>query len=188
MSDAPTAQLVAEHDRILVLLQVIDCLADLAEGAEPPVEAMAQALDLVRRYADELHHGKEEQQLFPRLEQAGMPVDFGPVACMRHEHEEGRACVAAMQEALEALRSGQEGAGLAYSRSSRAYTQLLRDHIAKENQVLFPMAERMLEPGVKAELLRAFAAVEAEEVGAEEVQRLVQRLDALAEAYLGTRA
>jgi hemerythrin-like domain-containing protein len=183
--EMPTAQLVAEHDRILVLLEVIQRLAELAEEPAPPLKHMAQAIELVRGYADDLHHGKEEQLLFPRLEEAGMPPGGGPVACMRHEHEEGRAAVAMMDQALDELEAGQDGAGTSFARAAAAYVGLLRSHIDKENQVLFPMAEQMLSHEVKVELLRSFEAVEEHDVGEAELANMVKTLEALASEYLG---
>jgi len=50
--------------------------------------------------------------------------------------------------------------------TARRYVGLLRDHIEKENALLFPLADAVLEPRAQAELLREFATVEAE-LGAE---------------------
>jgi hemerythrin-like domain-containing protein len=184
-SSTPTAQLVAEHDRILCMLDVLDRLAGLATEAAPPLEAMAQAVEWIRRYADALHHGKEEDLLFPRMEAAGLPPNAGPTACMRHEHVQGRLAVAHMGSAVEALRNGKPDAGAAFARAAGTYTSLLRTHIQKENEILFPMAERMLAPDAKAELLKAFEEVEGEAIGQDEVARLVALQESLAAERLG---
>ncbi|RMG12880.1 MAG: hemerythrin [Planctomycetota bacterium] len=184
----PTSELVAEHDNILTLLGVVERLAELAEEPTPPLDDMAAAIDLIRRYADALHHGKEEQLLFPRLEEAGLPPGGGPVACMRHEHEEGRGYVAAMDDALSELRAGTEGAGASFARAALAYVHLLRAHIEKENCVLFPLAEEMLSAETKEELCARFADVEEHDVGREAVKELLATLHRLAEAHaLGAR-
>ena len=107
------------------------------------------------------------------------------MACMRHEHEEGRAAVASMDAALDGIKAGREGAGTEFAQAAGAYTMLLRNHIAKENQILFPMAEQMLAGDVKSELLKTFAGVEEHDIGHGEIERLVKTLETLAAEHLG---
>ena len=59
------------------------------------------------------------------------------------------------------------------------YAQLLREHIAKENQILFVMAERMLTPAEQQELAAAFDKVETEKLGAGTHERLHAMMDKL---------
>ncbi len=61
---------------------------------------------------------------------------------MLHEHVLGRDCVARMREASQA----QPFDAHTFSDAARQYIPLLRQHIFKENNVLFRMAERVL-PG-----------------------------------------
>jgi len=181
----PTDQLVAEHVNILRLLDVIDALADQAERGTPQVEAMARAVELVRQYADALHHGKEEQLLFPRLEQNGLPRQMGPIGCMLHEHEEGRRYVAGMQAGIDGLRAGRAEAGDEFARAAAGYVGLLRDHIMKENEVLFPMAEDLLSDADRSELLADFDRVEQVDIGQQQVASMLADLDALSQQLLG---
>jgi hemerythrin-like domain-containing protein len=56
---------------------------------------------------------------------------------------------------------------------------LLRDHIDKENGVLFPMSDAVHEPGQQAMLAHRFEAVEPSAADAEaHVERLARDLDA----------
>jgi hemerythrin-like domain-containing protein len=56
---------------------------------------------------------------------------------------------------------------------------LLRSHIAKENQVLFPMADRALSAEDQRELAHAFERFEAQETGAGVHERMVELLQEL---------
>ena len=61
------------------------------------------------------------------------------------------------------------------------YRSLLRDHIEKEEQVLFPMAEQMVSGKQAADLASRFDAIEREQVGAgkhEEYHAMLERLRA----------
>lgn len=103
---------------------------------------------------------------------------------MLSEHEEGRALIREMGEAAEAFRAGTAGAGRRWAAAARRYADLLRDHIAKENNVLFVMAENLLTPAEQAEMAAAFERVEEEKMGAGTHERLHALMDKLAAEYL----
>ena len=149
--------LMSEHR---VIEQVLGCLDKMADGAfERQTLDTADARDAIeflRNFADTCHHKKEEDRLFPARERCGIPRDAGPTAVMRHEHEIGRAHVRRMDEALTAHEKGDRDALGRFAFEARGFTELLRDHIAKEDQVLFPMAERMIPPPAMKELLASF--------------------------------
>jgi hemerythrin-like domain-containing protein len=95
----------------------------------------------------------------------GFPLLGGPIAVMLSEHEAGRVYIRGM--AAGAARMGRDPSGAQeVIENGRAYIQLLRGHIAKENQILFPMAERAPGPEEQARLLEAFDRFEAQETGA----------------------
>jgi hemerythrin-like domain-containing protein len=144
-----TASLREEH---AVILQTLDVLEGLAGRAADDVDPLAwpRLLAWLGSFADERHHAKEERLLFPALEAAGLPRDGGPIAVMLEEHEAGRALVRAMGEAPVAERR----------RLAREYACLLRAHIAKENDVLFELADALLGPREVERLLRAYEAAD----------------------------
>ncbi len=51
------------------------------------------------------------------------------------------------------------------SKPTQGYVDLLRGHIAKENNVLFPMANRVIPPDVQTEIVEKFELIEMEETG-----------------------
>ncbi len=68
-----------------------------------------------------------------------------------------------------------------WAEAALGYTALLRSHIAKENDVLFVMADRMLSESDQANLLAAFEKVELNKLGAgthERLHRLMEKLHA----------
>jgi uncharacterized protein (DUF2249 family) len=72
--------------------------------------------------------------------------------------------------------------------TATAYAELLRAHIAKENDVLFVLAEQVLQTDEQRDLLRAFEAVEHEVVGPGVHERLLRELNALEAEFGGTHA
>jgi len=105
-------------------------------------------------FADGAHHEKEEQHLFPAMERAGLPSHAGPTSVMREEHEAGRIHIRAMTAALDAAPPDID----AFQTRASSFVLLLRDHIAKENEVLFHMASQLLDAATQQELSAAFAA------------------------------
>ncbi len=151
----PTQMLEDEH---VLIETVIAALATMVrrsrETGNLEIEDAREAVGFFRDFADGAHHEKEEQYLFPAMEKAGLPASAGPTSVMREEHERGRTHIRAMSAALDA--SPPDLA--AFQQHASSFGMLLRDHIAKENQVLFPMAAQLLDPAAQGELALAFAA------------------------------
>ncbi len=163
-----TASETLRHEHQVVLLVLAGAereAAAIRSTGTAHVAEVEEMLDFFTNFVDRCHHGKEERHLFPALEARGMPVGGGPVAVMLHEHEQGRATVRAIRDALARFKGGDRAAGGALADALLRYAELLRNHIAKEDNVLFPMADRMLSAADQEELTRAFDRVEAEEMG-----------------------
>jgi len=153
----PTDVLMSEHR---VIERVLTCLATLAERARDSdafdAEGAARMLDFFVEFADRIHHMKEEDRLFPALESCGLPREAGPTSVMRNEHEIGRARVRAMLTDLDEAAAGPGSARERFVGHALDFVTLLREHIAKEDQVLFPMADSMLPPTTQVDLLSEF--------------------------------
>jgi hemerythrin-like domain-containing protein len=139
----PVDQLMEEHRVIERVLNALEARLAEAHGAFP-AEFVEQALDFFRTFADGCHHYKEEQALFPRLKERGVPQEGGPIGCMLHDHDAGRACLGLIRDHLEAAKHGSVEAEAAIREQAAKYIELLRQHILKEDQVLFQMAHRLL--------------------------------------------
>jgi len=180
----PTDILTEEHT---VILRVLDCLEHIAAEAERAGaldgEPAEQAVRFLRGFADEIHHGKEEARLFPAMERKGLPREAGPIAVMLHEHDLGRAEVRGMAESIPTARSGDAAALRQFVTCARGFVALLREHIGKENDVLFPMADALFTPDEQARLLEEFRAVEAQEIGPGVRADLLALADGLAQRY-----
>jgi hemerythrin-like domain-containing protein len=70
-----------------------------------------------------------------------------------------------MEEAIGRMKNGNASAAGTFVEKARGYIQLLRNHIDKEDHVLFMMADQRLNPAAQKELLEGFDRVEREETG-----------------------
>ena len=174
-----TSVLVAEHRLILRMLAVLERNAALTgAGSYRNYGFYLDAVDFIRNYADRFHHAKEEKILFEALVANGMPREHSPVAAMLLEHEHGRRFARALKEAARKAAAGatdQDGVIVA---NAFGYLQLLRDHIAKEDGVLYPLAERVLPASVRPAIVSAYAEAELGVAAlAEKYDRMVERCE-----------
>jgi hemerythrin-like domain-containing protein len=181
---AAIQELMDDHQ---VILRVCGGLRGLSlkatEGAKPNLTDLEAALDFIRTFADYCHHGKEEDLLFPAMEEAGFPRDGGPLAVMLMEHAQGREYVRTLAAALERVKAGEAPAIEGVLRSASGYAELLTAHIFKEDQILYPMALSAL-PEDRWEVLRVdFARVESERMGPEKRGAYMRWAERLAAAY-----
>lgn len=85
------------------------------------------------------HFAMEEELLFPAFEEASGNAS-GPTAVMRHEHSQMRSLFEEMSEAL-----AQQDVD-AYLGVAETLLILMQQHNAKEEQILYPMSDRLLAP------------------------------------------
>jgi len=156
----PTAILRDQHVNILKVAHVLEQTIDAAAtAASADFDAIDDCVRFIRLYADALHHGKEEDLLFPELESRGMPRQAGPIGVMLHEHELGRKFARTMAAELPAARGGDAAAWERLADAGASYVNLIRDHILKENHVLFDMADRMIDASACRSLCAAYDGV-----------------------------
>jgi len=165
-AESPTDILKEEHRVIKRMLTVLNVACEkLEKGEEVSPEVFKKAIDFIRVFADRCHHGKEEETLFPFVEQRGLPREGGPTGVMRMEHERGRNFVKALEEAVEKYKQGDENAKAAIIENARGYTQLLAQHIPKEDDILYPLADKVLSHEDQKKLLTKFEEIEKERIG-----------------------
>ena len=140
-----------EHVLILQALALLEAAADRLEaGGAVGSEWWAALMGWFQSFADRNHHAKEERCLFPAMVEAGVPGEGGgPIAVMLAEHADGRALVRTMAEGEPAARGP----------AARGYIELLRAHIDKENGILFPLGEAVLDETSQRVLARDFEAL-----------------------------
>ncbi|MBI5519371.1 MAG: hemerythrin domain-containing protein [Desulfovibrio sp.] len=181
-----TEDLRAEHEGILRMLAILEAVAvRLGDGKDVPAEHLAGMLDFLKTFADKCHHGKEEDILFPALEAAGLARDSGPIGVMLREHTIGRGHIRAMALALELMEPGGARAPVeSFRAEALAYVELLAQHIAKENNVLFVMAERLLGEDALTRMHGAFERLERERIGPGRHEAFHAMLDDYSAQYL----
>jgi len=159
--------LMDEHrviERVLVALQT--AAERIARGEEMRPAFFINAALFIKNFADGCHHRKEEGVLFVAMNEAGIPTQGGPIGVMLAEHEQGRGFTREMRIAAEKWDAGNLSAKSAVTYNALSYVALLKQHILKEDQILFPMANRAIPPERHAAIDSEFERIELEETGA----------------------
>ncbi len=157
-----TQALVHEHTLILRMLAVLERNALLtAAGKYTNYRFYEEAVGFIRSYADRFHHAKEEDVLFEALVRNGMPRENSPVAAMLLEHDRGRAYVKAMEEAARAAAGGDAARNRDIAENALGYLTMLREHIDKEDHILYPLAERVIPAEMRDGITAAYRKAEA---------------------------
>jgi hemerythrin-like domain-containing protein len=172
MSD-PIQVLKNEHRVIESVLDAIEAMVRRRPANPFPREFFARAAEFITGYADRWHHCKEEDRLFPMLQHRGIPRDAGPIGCMLEDHESGRAHVRAIRENLDAAERGDPMAVATVYGEAAAYCRLLRDHIYKEDNILFEMGRQVLSGADVDALRREFDEAERARAGETSAERYV---------------
>jgi hemerythrin-like domain-containing protein len=164
-----------DHEAIVAALSILDTISEsIAHGTTPDKNDLINFIGFLKEFADKCHHGKEEGILFPALVAAGMSEHSGPIAVMLAEHMQGRDYIKQMDGAIAA---GPDYVTFAYA--ARGYSLLLKNHIQKENYVLFQMAEDALDKGKLEQLYNAFEEHEEKVIGQgrhEELHKMLKEL------------
>ncbi len=172
------AGLMEEHRLIERLLDALEAMTAASAVARADV---ADLVLLLRRYADALHHAKEEDVLFPALDVACAGSDTH-LEALRDHHDEGRRLVAELGQIAEAPGASLDGPDLArLGRLSRDYVALLREHIRMEDEIVYPMARARIRPAAWDDVEAACAEIDLARAG--EVASLLERARTLTTKY-----
>ena len=178
-----TEQLKKEHVAIETMLKVLETvLKRLERGEKAEPEHLSEIIDFFKIFADRCHHGKEEEIFFPALEIAGIPREGGPIGVMLQEHDQMRALMSGLADAVSRYQAREPDACGEMNRYASGYSAMLRKHIEKENEILFKMAEIHLSPEEEKELAERFESMESEKIGVgihEKLHAVLERLEGI---------
>ena len=162
-SPQPIQALMSEHELINKVLDSLEKWSEslLLDTHEDRL-TLAKFLTFFREFADAAHHIKEEKVLFEVMTRHGFAIDQGPLAVMMHEHGEARDLLRTLAVLEGQASPWTKEVCQEVSDEATTYVTLMRNHIDKENQVLYPMAANRLPPEQWKEIADAFANIDEE--------------------------
>jgi hemerythrin-like domain-containing protein len=173
--------LIHEHKAILIALNVIEKMVErIKNNEEIDPKDIEDIIEFLKVFADKCHHGKEEDFLFPALEKIGIKNENGPIGVMLAQHNQGRNLIKRMQESIEDNKINKN----AFVDAGTEYVKLLRNHIEKEDTILFPLSDARLSVSEQKQLLIDFENLEENVIGKGKHEELHALLEKFKNKYL----
>jgi len=183
---SPTEDLIHDHEAIKVMLSIMSKIAeDIRTKNEFDAKDIEKMVEFLKTFADNCHHGKEEKALFPALIIAGVPNENGPIGVMLQEHNIGRNHIKEISSGLKNFKTGDTTSGELIASGMIAYVNLLHNHILKEENILFPMATKILSAEIQNEIINQFKDIEKEVTGRGVHKQYDELLKQLKSKYIG---
>src|SRR5438477_495650 len=133
-----TDHLIQEHKIILRAVDVLDHMAArVAQDQAVESQDVETILTFLRDFADNHHQAKEESALFPEL----MRTAAANEPALRHmlfEHDQERSLVVGLEDSVRTKK------GIDFVHFAKRLTDLVRNHIRKEDRILFEIVDRSL--------------------------------------------
>lgn len=172
--------LVSEHKEIKKVIKRIEdeCL-EIISGNEIDNEFFRAAIEFIRKYADATHHKKEEDILFKYMtSELGALADKLIKSGMLIEHQMARYHVMELENNLNLYLDEKSNlAKLQIITHAMSYVNLLRLHIDKEDNVVYPFGEKSLSDEIKEKIeVETKAFIETEKDNKEDKEKLLKVL------------
>jgi hemerythrin-like domain-containing protein len=140
MKKNPIQILLDEHETICKVEEIINNINGTWEvNSEKYEETVLTLINFFREYADENHHRKEEEVLFPAISNHPDFILNEIIVELEQHHEDFREYTQEIEAALK-----EKDFERSYKELSN-YLEDLLDHIAVENDELFVLAETLLD-------------------------------------------
>lgn len=156
----PTENLTKEHKEIIELLNIMNKIANKIKSQDVfYTNDVESIIDFLKFFIEKSHHQKEEV-FYPELEFAGIPKETESLSIMLYEHTLAKNYLKDIYSCVENCKIGNSFSGELLAESLNNYVLLIKNHINKEEEIIFPMADRELSEEKKKDIYRQFENIE----------------------------
>ncbi len=177
-----TKDLRKDQETVLRFLNVLgEGSVALAAGnryARP--DFFLSAVAFIREYIEGKFFQREEV-LLKALEDNGFPPDSGPLGTTRDEQRKSLQSAELLLKAAQAWQAGEGGARIEVGWAASEYTSLLRRHLDRLKNLIFPLLEQNLSPEEEQQALEALRRLAPPGSAAEEANKHIRLIEALEE-------
>ena len=177
---SPKENLREEHGNIMKIFSALQkILPELEHRKEELIIDLELIIDFLEIYTDKCHHGKEENILFPALEELRNTEADNLTTELRSDHRTGRVLLKEIKLEFDKLNKKAEYSPSVFIDTSKRYIGLFRKHIRKENAQLLPMIEERFSKEQQARIEAQFERFEHENIGPERYEAFKATLEKL---------
>jgi hemerythrin-like domain-containing protein len=158
----PLEHLAKEHRLIAKAVTVTKAFREEISAGDPiRPRRYWWLVDFWSTYADLVHHGKEEQWLFPVILEHSESSEFGDtIDKLVEEHMYLLAYIAELRRFARPMFTGRPAARERVISCLDKYVELIQPHIKLEDEELFPAANQMLSKSELDKLAKEFKAMD----------------------------
>jgi uncharacterized protein len=153
--------LLNDHQLIEKGLNLLE--KQVEKGEKLDTNITKAVLEFLWDFGEKCHNMREEKIYFPLLIDRGIPP-MGPIMVMLKEHEIEREDIAILKDMITQFEDTKilpEN----FKSTAMDYLNLTKEHIWKENDILYPMGKRVIQPEDEAYLEVEFLKIEKNSVG-----------------------
>ena len=173
-------KLLHEHNAILVALDVMEKMCKCVQNnKEMDPKDIKDMVDFLNVFVNNCHHCKEENFLFPALEEVGVKNQNGPIGVILAEHQKERGFIKQMQDSIKENEVSKQE----FVEAASSYISLLRNHIVKENMVLFQISDIKFSESTQKKLLNDFDNFEKNVIGVGKKDEIIALLKGFKKKY-----
>ena len=174
----PTEDLKKEHDELREMFKVMDAMAErLDRNEEVESNHLTEVTDYLNVVVDKNHHAKEENYLFPAMKESGEQEATAPIDELLQEHEESRELLRQMEQ------SGSSDPAT-FTHSAREFIKAVGEHMDKEDNDVFPAADKVLSAEAQETMGKDFERTEEQVLGGGRKEQFKESLRRLQETYV----
>src|ERR1035437_328611 len=157
----PTDNLMIEHREISELLNIMSVIADNIKSKDVfyPND-IEEIIDYLIILLDKSHHGKEEEVFYPELILSGIPKEKAPLSIINYEHILAKRYLNEISSCVVNCKIGNDFSGELLADSLINYVVLIQNHIKREEEIVFPLANEAFSIEKQNEISQKFEVIE----------------------------
>lgn len=179
----PTEDLMYEHKAIKLILNVMSNISNSIKDKKVfYINDVEKIVDFLSVYVDKCHRNKEETVFYPALSLSKSPIEN--IGLIINEHSIGKGYLAEITCCVENCKIGSTFSGERIADCMANYVQLSEDHIQKEENDYFPLANKALSGEAQKEISKQFKLINDEFIGLDIHTRYDELLKSLENRYI----
>jgi hemerythrin-like domain-containing protein len=142
----PSIDIQSDHVAMSIILEAMENRAqEILKNGNVDYFRIAQILDFLHNYANNLHYAKEERILFPAVMDVSKPWIFKTIKNLIHEHTLAREYIKQIDKNLRSCLDGNTNALQDMALVMLKYVALEKNHIKVEDDVVMPLFKKLLD-------------------------------------------
>ena len=181
----PTDNLIIEHREISELLNIMSVIAENIKSKDVfypnDVDDIIDSLIIL---LDKSHHGKEEEVFYPELLLSGIPKEKAPLSIINYEHMLAKRYLNEINSCVVNCKIGNDFSGELLADSLTNYVVVIQNHIQREEENVFPLANKTFSVEKQKEIYQKFEDIEQKNITHDFNEHFNKLLNKLNNKYL----